>query len=227
MTEVDPTSALWTAVDGYICDHLVASDPVLDAALADSAAAGLPAIGVSPAQGRLLALLAQMCSARTILEVGTLGGYSTIWLARALSPGGRLITLEVDPRHADVARANLGRAGLSDVVDVWQGAALDSLPRLAGEGLGPFDLVFIDADKPNNPGYFQWALRLSRPGSVIVVDNVVRGGAVVDADSTDPAVRGTRTLYEAMAGEPRVSATVIQTVGSKGYDGFAIAVVTG
>ncbi len=227
MTEVDPTSALWSAVDGYICDRLVASDPVLDAALADSAAAGLPAISVSPTQGRLLALLAQMCSARTILEVGTLGGYSAMWLARAMRPGGRLITLEVDPRHADVARANLGRAGLSDVVDVRQGAAIDTLLRLASDGLGPFDLIFIDADKPNNPEYFQWALRLSRPGSVIVVDNVVRGGAVVDADSTDPATRGTRRLYEAMASESRVSATVIQTVGTKGYDGFAIAVVTG
>ncbi|MDQ6798369.1 MAG: O-methyltransferase [Actinomycetota bacterium] len=227
MTDVHPTSELWTAVDGYICDQLVASDLVLDAALADSAAAGLPSIAVSPTQGRLLALLAQMCSARTILEVGTLGGYSTIWLARALGPGGRLITLEVDPRHADVARANLARAGLSDVVDVRLGAALDTLPRLVSDGLGPVDLTFIDADKPNNPDYFQWALRLSRPGSVIVIDNVVRGGAVVDADSTDPATRGTRRLYDALAGEPRVDATVIQTVGSKGYDGFAIAVVTG
>jgi len=220
----------WTDVDDYICDLLVPSNDVLDDALADSAAAGLPAISVTPAQGRLLALLVQMCSARTILEVGTLGGYSTIWLARAMlaqgmAAGGRLITLESDPRHAEVARANLERAGLSDAVEVRLGAALDSLPQLAAEDLGPFDLSFIDADKANNAEYFNWALRLSRPGSVIVVDNVVRGGAVTDADSTDPATRGTRRLIEVMGTEPRVDATVIQTVGSKGYDGFALAVV--
>jgi len=220
----------WTDVDDYICDLLVPPNDVLDDALADSAAAGLPAISVTPAQGRLLALLVQMCSARTILEVGTLGGYSTIWLARAMvaqgmAAGGRLITLESDPRHAEVARANLERAGLSDAVEVRLGAALDSLPQLAAEDLGPFDLSFIDADKANNAEYFNWALRLSRPGSVIVVDNVVRGGAVTDADSTDPATRGTRRLIEVMGTEPRVNATVIQTVGSKGYDGFALAVV--
>ncbi len=220
----------WTDVDDYICDLLVPSNDVLDDALADSAAAGLPAISVTPAQGKLLALLVQMCSARTILEVGTLGGYSTIWLARAMlaqgmAAGGRLITLESDPSHAEVARANLERAGLSDAVEVRLGAALDSLPQLAAEDLGPFDLSFIDADKANNAEYFNWALRLSRPGSVIVVDNVVRGGAVTDADSTDPATRGTRRLIEVMGTEPRVNATVIQTVGSKGYDGFALAVV--
>jgi predicted O-methyltransferase YrrM len=221
------TSQLWSAVDDYICDLLVPPDPALDAALADSAAAGLPAITVTPNQGMLLALLVQLRSARTVLEVGTLGGYSTIWLARAMGPEGRLITLEVDPRHADVARRNIARAGLSDVVDVRLGAALDTLPQLAAEGEGPFDLAFIDADKPNNAEYFQWALRLSRPGSVIVVDNVVRDGAVLDAASTDPAVRGTRRLYEVMGAEPRVGATAIQTVGGKGYDGFAIAFVTG
>jgi len=215
----------WTDVDAYICDLLLPSDPALDDALADSAAAGLPAISVTPAQGKLLALLVQLCSARTILEVGTLGGYSTIWLARGMAAGGRLVTLESDPRHAEVARANLARAGLSDAVDVRLGAALDSLPRLAAESVGAFDLTFIDADKANNPEYFDWALRLSRPGSVIVVDNVVRSGAVTDVDSTDPATVGTRRLIEVMGTELRVDATVIQTVGSKGYDGFAVAVV--
>ncbi len=175
----------------------------------------------------LLALLVQLRSARRVLEVGTLGGYSTIWLARAMGADGRLITLEVEPRYAEVARTNIARAGLSDVVDVRLGAALDTLPQLAAEGAGPFDVTFIDADKPNNAEYFGWAVRLSRPGSAIVVDNVVRQGAVIDADSTDAATKGTRRLYEVMAAEPRVSATVIQTVGSKGYDGFAIAVVTG
>ncbi len=221
------TPDLWTAVDGYICDLLVPPDPALDAALGDSAAAGLPAISVAPNQGKLLALLVQLGSARSILEIGTLGGYSTIWLARAMGAGGRLVTLEADPRHAEVARANLARAGLSEVVEVRVGAALDTLPQLAAEGMGPFDLVFIDADKANNAEYFQWALRLSRPGSLIVVDNVVRDGAVLDDTSTDPAIRGTRRLYELMADEPRVDATVIQTVGSKGYDGLAVALVTG
>lgn len=220
------TSELWNAVDRYVCDQLVPPDPVLDAALAESAAAGLPAISVTPNQGKLLALLVQLSSARTVLEVGTLGGYSTIWMARAMGTGGRLITLEVDAHHAAVARGNIARVGLSEVVAVRLGAALDTLPRLAAEGAGPFELTFIDADKANNAEYFEWALRLSRPGSVIVVDNVVRGGAVADADSTDPAVRGTRRLYEVMGAEPRVNATVIQTVGSKGYDGFAVAVVT-
>lgn len=218
---------LWTAVDRYISDRLVPSDPALDAALARSDAAGLPAINVSPNQGRLLALLVRMCSARTVLEVGTLGGYSTIWLGRPMGPGGRLVTLEVDPRHAEVARTNIAGAGLSEVVNVRLGPALDTLPQLAAEGAGPFDLTFIDADKTNNAEYFQWAVRLSRPGSVIVVDNVVRQGAVVDADSTDPAIQGTQHLYEVMGADARVSATAIQTVGSKGYDGFAIAVVTG
>jgi predicted O-methyltransferase YrrM len=216
----------WTAVDRFLTDLLVPPDPALDAALRDSDAAGLPAISVSPNQGKLLQLLARALGARTILEVGTLGGYSTIWLARALPPGGRLVTLESEPKHADVARANLARAGLADVVELRLGPALETLPRLAAEGRGPFDLVFIDADKPSTADYLTWALRLSRRGSLIVVDNVVRDGAVIDADSADPKVRGVRRFHEALAAEPRVSATAIQTVGSKGYDGFALALVT-
>ncbi len=220
------TQELWTAVDSYITDLLVGPDPALEAALRDSAAAGLPAINVTPNQGKLLQLLARVQGARNILEVGTLGGYSTIWLARALPADGRLITLEVDPKHAEVARANLARAGLSGVVELRLGPALETLPQLAAEGRGPFDLVFIDADKPSNPDYFQLALKLSRRGSLIVVDNVVRKGAVIEADNDDPAVRGVRRLYEVMAAEPRVSATAIQTVGGKGYDGFSVALVT-
>jgi predicted O-methyltransferase YrrM len=220
------TQELWTAVDRYITDLLVPSDPALDAALEASAAAGLPPIAVSPALGKLLHLLARMQGARTILEIGTLGGYSTIWLARALAANGSLVTLEADPRHADIARSNIARAGLSAVVDIRLGRALDTLPRLASEGRAPFDLVFIDADKPSNADYFAWALRLSRRGSVIVVDNVVRDGAVADPDNHDPNVMGVRRLNELIAMEPRVSATAIQTVGGKGYDGFAIALVT-
>lgn len=205
-------------------DLLVPSDEALDAALDASAAAGLPTIQVSASQGKLLHLLARMQGARAILEIGTLGGYSTIWLARALSDGGRLITLEAEPRHAEVARTNIARAGLAGVVDVRLGPALESLPGVAADG--PFDLFFIDADKPNNPEYFSWALRLSRPGSVIVVDNVVRGGAVADETNDDPRIRGTRRLFDVMAAEPRVTATTVQTVGAKGYDGFTIALVT-
>ncbi|MBW3614700.1 MAG: O-methyltransferase [Actinobacteria bacterium] len=219
-------SDLWTAVDAYICNLLVPPNPGLDAALANAAAARLPAISVAPNQGKLLALLVQLRSARTVLEIGALAGYSTIWMARAMAPGGRLVTLEADRRHADVALANIARAGLSDVVEVRLGAALDTLPMLAAEGAGPFDLAFIDADKANNAEYFQWALRLCRPGTVIVVDNVVRDGAILDATSSDPDVRGTRRLYDVMASESRVEATAIQTVGSKGYDGLAIALVT-
>ena len=217
----------WTSVDAYINGLLVPSDPALDAALASSTAAGLPAINVAPNQGKLLHLLARIHGARSILEIGTLGGYSTIWLARALPPGGRVVTLEADPKHAEVARANLARADLAAVVEVRVGPALDTLPQIAREGLGPFDLFFIDADKANIPHYFQWALELSRPGSIIVVDNVVRGGAVLDASSADPNVQGVRRFNELVAAERRVSATAIQTVGSKGYDGFAIALVTG
>lgn len=217
----------WTAVDAYVADLLVGPDPALAAALEASVAAGLPPINVSPAQGKLLQMLARLRGARTILEVGTLGGYSTIWLGRALPADGRLVTLEAEPRHAEVAEANIARAGLAGVVEVRVGPALATLPKLAAEGGEPFDLVFIDADKPNIPDYFAWALKLSRVGSVIVVDNVVRGGAVADAASDDPSGRGVRRLFEAMAAEPRVTATAIQTVGGKGYDGFAIALVIG
>ena len=217
----------WTEVDDYLTQLYLPDDPALTAALAASAAAGLPDIQVSPLQGRLLMLLARMQGARRILEIGTLGGYSTIWLARGLAEGGRLTTLEVDPRHAEVACANLACAGVGDVVDVLVGPALDTLPRLASDGAGPFDLVFLDADKPNNPRYLEWALRLSRPGTAIVADNVVREGEVADPESTDPNVPGTRRFHELLAAEPRVSATVIQTVGSKKWDGFALALVNG
>jgi predicted O-methyltransferase YrrM len=215
----------WTAVDRYITDLLVPSDPALDAALAASAAGGLPAINVAPNQGKFLAMLAQLQKARTILEIGTLGGYSTIWLARALPAGGRLVTLEADPAHAKVARANIAHAGLADVVDLRLGPALETLPQIAAECLGPFDMIFIDADKPTYPEYFGWALKLSKRGSVIIADNIVRNGAVIDPSSEDPRVHGVRRYNELLAAEPRVSATAIQTVGSKGYDGFAIALV--
>ncbi len=220
------TEELWAAVERYLADLLVPSDAALEGALAASAAAGLPPINVAPNEGQLLALLVQLRSARAVLEIGTLGGYSAIWMARALPADGYLITLESEPRHATVARDNFARAGLSDVVDLRVGPALETLPQLAAQGAGPFDFFFIDADKPNNPEYFHWALRLSRRGSVIVVDNVVRAGAVIDAASTDLGTQGTRRLHEAMAAERRVSATAIQTVGTKGYDGLAIALVT-
>jgi predicted O-methyltransferase YrrM len=216
----------WSAVDDYLTATLVKPDAVLEATLRDSEAAGLPPISVSAPQGKLLHLLARVQGARNILEIGTLGGYSAIWLARALEPGGRLVTLEYDAKHADVARVNIARAGLAGSVDVRVGRALDTLPKIAAEGLGPFDLVFIDADKPSNPDYFQWALRLSRRGTIIIVDNVVRDGAVLDEKSADPTIVGTRRVLELMAGDPRVSATAIQTVGVKGWDGLAIAVVT-
>jgi predicted O-methyltransferase YrrM len=216
----------WTAVDRYITDTLVGPDPVLDAAIAASNAAGLPTIAVSPNEGRLLHILAKAIGARRILEIGTLGGYSTIWLARALPADGRLVTLEYEPRHAEVARKNIARAGLSERIDIRVGPALETLPKLAGEGLGPYDLTFIDADKENNPDYFSWALKLSRRGSLIVVDNVVRDGEVADARSRDPMILGIRRMNELIASEPRVTATAIQTVGARGYDGFAIALVT-
>ncbi|MEA2382297.1 MAG: hypothetical protein QOH72_2268 [Solirubrobacteraceae bacterium] len=221
------TDERWTAVDSYVAGLLVPSAPALDAALAANAAAGLPAHDVSPVQGRLLELLARMRGARRILEVGTLGGYSTIWLARALGPGGRLVTLERDARSAGVARANLARAGLAGVAEVRVGAALDTLPVLAAEGPEPFDLVFLDADKQSAAEYLGWALRLTAPGSLIVADNVVRGGALADADSADPRVQGVRRLHELLAAETAVCATTIQTVGAKGYDGFTLALVTG
>jgi predicted O-methyltransferase YrrM len=215
----------WTAVERYITDLLVPPDPVLDYALRASSEAGLPPINVSPNQGKLLWLLARVQRARAILEIGTLGGYSTIWLARALPARGRLTTLEVDPKHAKVAMRNIARAGLAKVVELRLGRALDTLSQLAAEDRGPFDLIFIDADKPNNPEYFEWALKLSRRGSLIVIDNVVREGEIIDPTSNDPAVLATRRLNEILAAEPRVSVTAIQTVGSKGYDGFAIALV--
>ncbi|MGE0356143.1 MAG: O-methyltransferase [Burkholderiales bacterium] len=216
----------WDAVDRYFTGTLVGEDAILAEALRDSERAGLPSIAVSAPQGRFLNLLARVQGARNILEIGTLGGYSAIWLARALPPGGgRLVTLEVDPRHAEVARANLARAGFANIAQVRLGRAIDALPELEREGAGPFDFVFIDADKPSNPEYFAWALKLSRRGTVIVVDNVVRGGAVADAASQDAAVLGVRRLAAMIAAERRVSATVLQTVGTKGYDGFAIALV--
>jgi predicted O-methyltransferase YrrM len=215
----------WSAVDTYLTDTLVKPDPILEAALQASDAAGLPAISVSAPQGKFLQLLARIHGARSILEIGTLGGYSTIWLARALPPGGRLITLEIDPKHAAVARENLARAGFANIAWVRVGRALDTLEELYHEAAGPFDFVFIDADKPSNPDYFSWALKMSRPGTVIVVDNVVRDGAVADPASADAAVRGVRRLNLLMASEPRVAATAIQTVGAKGYDGFAVALV--
>ncbi len=219
------TQDTWNAVDSYLTDTLVRPDPALEEALRASEAAGLPAINVSPPQGKFLQLLARIHGARNILEIGTLGGYSTIWLARALPPGGRIITLEIDPKHAAVARENLARAGFANIARVRVGRALDSLDELYHEAEGPFDFVFIDADKPSNPDYFTWALKMSRSGTVIVVDNVVRKGAVADPGSEDAAVRGVRRLNQLMAAEPRISATAIQTVGSKGYDGFAVALV--
>jgi predicted O-methyltransferase YrrM len=218
------TQEQWTAVDEYVKDLLVGSDRALDAALEASTAAALPAIAVSPPQGKLLHLLARSMGARKILELGTLGGYSTIWMARALPAEGKLITLEYEPKHAEVARANIARAGLASKVEIRIGRAIDTLPQLTGEG--PFDLIFIDADKVSYPDYFPWALKLSRPGTVIIADNIVRKGAVADESSLDANVQAVRRYNELLAAEPRVSATVIQTVGSKGYDGFAMALVT-
>jgi predicted O-methyltransferase YrrM len=220
----DNAQATWAAVDDYITGLIVPADPALDAAQEASRAADLPAISVSSAQGKFLHLLARIQGARRILEVGTLGGYSTIWMARALPPDGRLVTLEFDPKHADVARANIARAGLSDRVDLRVGRAIDALPGLAKDE--PFDLVFIDADKPGTTDYFNWALKLSRRGTVIVVDNVVREGKVATTpEDADENVQGMRKFMAALAAERRVSATAIQTVGTKGYDGFAIAIV--
>jgi predicted O-methyltransferase YrrM len=226
LTQLDrATQELWEDVDRYFTDLLIPPDPALDAALEASDAAGLPSINVSPTQGRLLHLLARAMGARRILEIGTLGGYSTIWLARALSTEGRLVTLEAEPRHAEVARANIARAGLADLVDLRVGPALETLPQLAAEGAAPFDLYFIDADKPSYAAYLSWALRLSRPGSLIIADNVVRDGDVIDPRSSDPMVTGVRRFNAALAAEPRLRATAIQTVGSKGYDGLALALV--
>jgi predicted O-methyltransferase YrrM len=226
-TEVHMTGQdQWSAVDSYIADLFLAPDTALEAALASSAAAGLPAISVSPTQGKLLHLLASVQGARRILEIGTLGGYSTIWLARALPADGRLISLEIDPRHADVAQTNLDRAGLSSAVEIRLGPALDTLPKLVTEGRRPFDLIFIDADKPGYADYLKWSLKLARPGTLIIADNVVRKGAVADPESTDENVQGIWKFNEALAAEKRVTTTVMQTVGSKGYDGLALILVT-
>jgi predicted O-methyltransferase YrrM len=216
---------LWNEVDHYLDDTLVQQDAALAEALASSDAAGLPSISVAPSHGKFLHLLARIQGARRILEIGTLGGYSTIWLARALPPDGRLITLEYDSKHADVASANLARAGVADKVDIRIGRALDTLPQIAAERQAPFDLIFIDADKPSNPDYFRWALKLSHRGSVIVIDNVIRRGAVIDTNSGDDNIRGVRKMHELIGAEPRVSATAIQTVSVKGYDGFTLALV--
>ena len=216
----------WTAVDNYVAGLFQLGDDVLEAALATSQAAGLPSINVSAAQGRMLHLLARAIGARRILEIGTLGGYSTIWLARALPPGGRVVTLEAETKHADVARANFARAGLTDRIDLELGLALETLPRLVRDGHGPFDLVFIDAHKPEYAEYLTWSLRLSRPGTLIIADNIVRDGAVADAASPDVNVQGVRRFNDRLAADPRVSSTIVQTVGSKGYDGFAMAIVT-
>ncbi len=216
----------WTAVDDYVSGLLAPPDEALEAALRAGEAAGLPQIQVSPPQGKLLYLLAKTIGASSILEFGTLAGYSTIWLARALPADGRLITLEADPSYAGVAAASIAAAGLSDVVEVRIGAALEQLPRLAAEAAGPFDLTFIDADKVHTPEYFAWSLEHSRPGSLIVADNVVRDGRLADADDENPAIAAQRRFHEQLAGEPRVEATTIQTVGGKGYDGFTVALVS-
>lgn len=217
---------IWTDVDRVINDALGGDDEHLAAALAASSEAGLPPINVTANQGKLLGLLVRATKATRVLEVGTLGGYSTIWMARALPADGQLVTLEIDPHHAEVAVANLRRAGVADRVEVIVGPALDSLPGVEAAG-GTFDLTFIDADKEHNADYFTWAVRLATPGGLIVVDNVVRGGAIADPDRTDPAVEGVRRLFDVMAGANGVHATAVQTVGAKGHDGFALAWVTG
>jgi predicted O-methyltransferase YrrM len=218
---------LWTAVDAYFTDALLTPDPVLEATLKDSDAAGLPQVNVAPNQGKLLQLLTRMQGAKKILEIGTLGAYSTIWLARALPKDGRLITLEANPVHADVAQKNIVRSNLSHLVEIRVGKAVDTLPLLEQENAGPFDFIFIDADKPSNPDYLAWSLKLSRPGTVIIADNVVRNGEVTNPNTTDPNVIGVRRFFDLLSAEPRVSATAIQTVGSKGYDGFALGIVKG
>ena len=216
----------WTRVDQYFTELLLCPDPTLEAALKASDAAGLPKIQVAPNQGKLLMILARAQGARRILEIGTLGGYSTIWLARALQSDGRLITLEAVPAHARVARENIDRAGFAENVEVRLGRALDTLPQLASEGLGPFDFIFLDADKRTYPEYLEWCIKLSRRGTMIVADNVVRRGAVVDAASRDADVQGVRRFLELLSTDPRLSATAIQTVGAKGHDGIALAVMT-
>lgn len=220
------SEAAWTSVDDYVGQTLLANtDPIFEQVLRANAAGGLPAIDVSPAQGKFLNLLVTISGAKRILEIGTLGGYSTIWMAKALPDGGRMVTLEYSEQHAAVAKDNLARAGLLDRTEVRVGAALDSLPKVESDALGPFDLVFIDADKPNNPNYLEWAIKLSHPGTVIVLDNVVRDGKVVDAKSTDRNVKGARAAFELLKTHPRVDSTALQTVGLKGWDGFILGVV--
>ena len=217
---------VWAAVEQYLDKMLIPPDPALKESLAAAAKAKLPAIQVSSVQGKMLHLMALMIGARKILEIGTLGGYSTIWMARALPEGGRLITLEADPKHADVARRNFARAGVESKVELRLGKALDTLPQVAADGLGPFDMFFIDANKSNMPEYFEWSLKLARKGSVIIADNVVREGAVLDAKSKDADIRGVRRFLEMVGKEKRVSGTALQTVGTKSYDGFATVLVT-
>ncbi|WP_010491765.1 O-methyltransferase [Paenibacillus elgii] len=218
---------MWSRVDQYITEKLIPQDTVLEQVLSANRQAGLPPYDVSAAQGKLLQLFVRMQNAKRILEIGTLGGYSTIWMARALLADGRLVTLELDPRHAKVAQANLSLAQVKGVVEIRVGDALEQLAKLEEEGAAPFDLIFIDADKPNNPGYLKWALRFSRPGTVIIGDNVIRGGEIMNEASTDPRVNGVREFYDLLEQEARISATAIQTVGSKGYDGFVLGVVNG
>jgi len=226
MPQEAPSQELWTAVDRYLNETLIPADPVLDAAMAANSAAGLPSIDVTATQAAFLQLLVRMQQAKRILEIGTLGGYSTIWLARALPPDGRLITLEYEPKHAQVARENIARSGLTPIVEIRLGPAAETLAQLHAESVPPFDLIFIDADKPNNPLYLDWSLKLSRPGTLIVIDNVIRDGQIADASSTDPSITGTRAMFEMLAAHPRLQGTALQTVGSKGYDGFALALVT-
>ena len=222
VTEEQPT---WAAVDQYLIDLFVGRDEALTSALQANVDAGLPGIDVAPNQGKLLMLIARLSGARSVLELGTLGGYSTIWLARGLPEDGRVVTLEAVPQHAEVARANVDRAGVGGRVDIRVGAALDTLPELEAEQAGPFDVVFIDADKENYPHYLEWTLKLTRPGSVIIGDNAIRKGHVIDADSDDENVRATRSFLELAAADPRLDATAVQTVGSKGWDGFLLAIV--
>ena len=219
------SAELWADVDTYIVDKLVKEDASLAAALAANTAAGLPAMDVSAAQGKFLSLMVRITGARRILELGTLGGYSTIWMAKALPDDGRLVTLEYEPRHAAVARQNIDNAGIGDKVTIYVGAAVDTLPIVATENTVPFDFIFIDADKPSNPIYLDWALKLSRPGTVIILDNVIRDGKVLDPDNTDPRIIGTRAAYDIIGAHPRLEATALQTVGAKGWDGFAIMLV--
>jgi predicted O-methyltransferase YrrM len=223
--KTNKTRELWTAVDAYIEQNLISRDPVLEETRKANADAGLPAIDVSPTQGKFLYLVARIQGAIRILEIGTLGGYSTIWLARALPPEGKLITLEVNPKHAEIAKKNIARACLSSLIEQRIGPALDSLAQLHAENTRPFDLIFVDADKANNPNYLDWALRLSHPGSIIITDNVIREGGILNADSSDPDIQGTRRFFEKLGSNPSLEATALQTVGSKKHDGFALAMV--